>query len=565
VSDGGPALGDGPTADRASTIGHRASPIGHQRVALVHDWLTGMRGGEKVLEAISELYPGATLHTLLHVHGSVSPALERLPERTSFVQWLPSADRHYRRYLPLFPTAVELFDFDGYDLVISTSHCSAKSVVVPGRIPHVCYCHSPMRYAWDQFDSYFGPAEVGAIGSRVLRRVMARLARWDRATAGRVDRYVANSHYVAGRIRRYYNRGSTVVYPPVDTEFYRPDPARRPESFFLVVSALVPYKRLDVAIRACAEARAPLTIVGKGPEERRLQERARSMGAQVTFAGWLDDSQVRELYQRSRAVLMTGAEDFGMVPVEAQACGRPVVALAEGGALESVVDGHTGLLVRENSAEAFAAALREVSSREFDASAIRRHAETFSKARFQQQFRRIVDEVVGGQPSRQISDEGTSDADDRSNAARYAQPPPTPATREDKPREDQRSNDDPRQISDQATSDADDRSNAARYAQRPPKSAVREDKPREDQRSNDDPRQISDEGTSDADDRSNAARYAQPPPKPAAREDKPREDQRSNDDHRQSSDEGTTDPDDRSHAARYAQRPPKPAAREDKP
>jgi glycosyltransferase involved in cell wall biosynthesis len=374
------------TAPRAS----RLAP----RVALVHDWLTGMRGGEKVLEAIAELYPDATLHTLLHVRGSVSAPLERLPERRSFVQWLPSAARHYRRYLPLFPTAIEQFDFDPYDLVISTSHCAAKSVVVPGRATHVCYCHSPMRYAWDQFDSYFGPAQVGAAASRLLRPVLARLARWDAATAGRVDRYVANSHYVAGRIRRYYNRGSTVVYPPVDTTFYRPDPARSPEPFFLVVSALVPYKRLDVAIRACAEAAAPLTIVGKGPEEARLRRLAETAGAEVEFAGWLDDEEIRELYQRCRAVLMPGVEDFGMVPVEAQACGRPVVVLAQGGAVESVVDGVTGVLVQGPSVEAFAAALRDVSSRTFDAAAIRRHAESFSRARFQEQFRDLVDREV---------------------------------------------------------------------------------------------------------------------------------------------------------------------------
>jgi glycosyltransferase involved in cell wall biosynthesis len=362
-----------------------------RRVALVHDWLTGMRGGEKVLEAVAELFPDATIHTLLQVPGSVSPPLERHAARRSFVQWLPGARRRYRRYLPLFPTAIEQFDFDPYDLVVSTSHCAAKSVVVPGRARHVCYCHSPMRYAWDQFDAYFGPAQVGPAASRLLRPVLARLARWDRATAGRVDRYVANSHYVAGRIRRYYNRGSTVVYPPVDTAFYRPEPLRSPERFFLVVSALVPYKRLDVAIRACGQVGAALTIVGTGPEEVRLRRLAQSVAADVEFAGWLDGDRIRDLYQRSRAVLMPGVEDFGIVPVEAQACGRPVVALAEGGAVETVVDGITGVLVRDPSVEAFAAALRDVSARPFDGAAIRRHAESFSKARFQQQFRAVID------------------------------------------------------------------------------------------------------------------------------------------------------------------------------
>jgi glycosyltransferase involved in cell wall biosynthesis len=409
-----------------------------RRVALVHDWLTGMRGGEKVLDAIAELYPEATLHTLLHVRGSVSAALERRPERRSFVQWLPSAARRYRQYLPLFPTAIEQFDFDPYDLVISTSHCAAKSVVVPGRARHICYCHSPMRYAWDQFDSYFGPDQVGPAASALLRPVLARLARWDAATAGRVDRYVANSHYVAGRIRRYYNRGSTVVHPPVDTAFYRPDPARTPEPFFLVVSALVPYKRLDVAIRACADALAPLKIVGKGPEEARLRQLARTVGADVEFAGWLDDGQIRELYQRCQAVLMPGIEDFGLVPVEAQACGRPVVALAEGGALDSVVDGVTGILVRgdRNQPGPFTAALRDVSSRRFDSAAIRRHAESFGKARFQQQFRDLViadsdsESRGSNEDLREIGVRRPHNPVDRTHAARYRNRPFNLAARE---------------------------------------------------------------------------------------------------------------------------------------
>jgi glycosyltransferase involved in cell wall biosynthesis len=360
----------------------------------VHDWLTGMRGGEKVLEAIAELYPGAPIHTLLHVKGSVSDALERHPRRSSFVNWLPAAATRYRQYLPLFPTAIEQFDFDGYDLVISTSHCAAKSVIVPGNAAHVCYCHSPMRYAWDQFDAYFGPARVGATRSRLLRPVLARLARWDRDTASRVSRYVANSHYVAGRIRRYYNRGSTVVHPPVDTAFYRPESAVRPEPFLLAVSALAPYKRLDLAIRAAAAAGLPLTLVGSGPEEGSLRALAASSGAAVAFTGWLSDEAIRDLYRRCLAFVMPGVEDFGMAPVEAQACGRPVVALGEGGACDSVVDGATGLLVGSPSVDAFVAAFRQLATREFDAAVIRRHAEGFGKARFQREFQAVVAEVV---------------------------------------------------------------------------------------------------------------------------------------------------------------------------
>jgi glycosyltransferase involved in cell wall biosynthesis len=282
-------------------------------VAILHDWLTGMRGGEKVLEAICELYPDATLHTLVRVRGTVSASIESRRIRTSPVQALPGSGRLYRQYLPLFPAVVELMDLDRYDLIISSSHCAVKSAVKPPRAVHVCYCHSPMRYAWDQFDAYFGQAQVGTAGSRVLRPVMAALARWDAATAGRVDRFLANSQYVAGRIRRYYNRGSTVVYPPVDTTFYRPDDdSRTPDNSFLVVSALVPYKRIDVAIEACRVIDAPLQIVGDGPERRRLE---RSAGPGVRFLGWRSDEQIRELYRRATAVLLPGTEDFGMVPV----------------------------------------------------------------------------------------------------------------------------------------------------------------------------------------------------------------------------------------------------------
>src|SRR4051812_31392998 len=315
-----------------------------------------MRGGEKVLEAICELYPGATLYTLVRVKGSVSPAIEARRIVSSFAQVLPAAGRRYRSYLPLFPAAVECFDLDDYDLVISSSHCAVKSIISAGAV-HVCYCHSPMRYAWDQFGAYFGPKQVGPLKSRLLRPMMARLARWDAATATRVDRFVANSRYVAGRIGRYYNRRSTVVYPPVNTAFYRPNDSPASEGgdrSFLVVSALVPYKRIDIAIEACRLAGVPLRIVGRGPEEARLRALA---GADVEFLGWRTDEEIRDLYGPAAAVLLPGVEDFGMVPVEAQACGTPVVALRAGGACETVEDEATGVLVDDESAESFAAGM----------------------------------------------------------------------------------------------------------------------------------------------------------------------------------------------------------------
>jgi glycosyltransferase involved in cell wall biosynthesis len=301
---------------------------------------------------------------------------------------LPLVKRFYRHYLPLFPTAIEQFSFDGFDRIVSLSHCCAKSIVHPGRVPHLCYCLTPMRYAWDQFDAYFGPERIGRVGSALMRPVMARLARWDRDTAGRADRYVAISHYVAGRIGRYYNRQATVVYPPVDTDFFHPD-ATPAERFALVVSALVPYKRIDVAIAASARAGVPLTIVGDGPERVALERMA---GPTTTFLGRVPDEAIRDLYRRAAVTLLPGEEDFGIVPLEAQACGRPVIALGRGGALETVRHGETGILVDELSADAFADAIADAVDRRFDRTAIRAHAEQFSRARFGDEMAALVAE-----------------------------------------------------------------------------------------------------------------------------------------------------------------------------
>jgi glycosyltransferase involved in cell wall biosynthesis len=351
-----------------------------------------MRGGEKVLEAVCERYPQAELFTLVHIKGSVSPAIERLRPHTSFVQHLPMVRRAYRAYLPLFPTAVEQFDLDRFDLVVSMSHCCVKSIVRPGRARHLCYCLTPMRYAWDQFDAYFGHERLGRASSAMMRRVMSRMARWDRDTAGRADRYVAISHYVAGRIRRYYNRDATVVYPPVDTTYFTPPAAASPSPissssassgrYALVVSALVPYKQVDLAIEACRLARVPLTIAGDGPERARLERIASAVPGSVTFLGRQSDAEIRELYRGAAVTLLPGEEDFGIVPVEAQACATPVVALGRGGAVETVVPGTTGMLVDDASAPAFAEAIARATQTAFDPAAIRAHAERFSRERF---------------------------------------------------------------------------------------------------------------------------------------------------------------------------------------
>jgi glycosyltransferase involved in cell wall biosynthesis len=362
------------------------------RVALVHDWLTGMRGGEKVLESIGRLFPTADLLTLVHRRGAVSLAIESRRVRSSIVQRLPFATRLYRLYLPAFPFAIEQFDLDDVDLVISTSHCAAKAVIPTGRARHLCYCHSPMRYAWDQFDAYFGPERIGRAGTALARTVLARLARWDRDTAGRVDRFLANSAHVAGRIGRYYNRRATVLHPPVNTEFFTPGDVS-PASYFLVVSALVPYKRLEVAIDAARAANVPLRIVGSGPDEARLRARA---GAGVSFLGALNDVELRDAYRGALALVMPGEEDFGIAPVEAMACGRPVIALGRGGARETVVPGLSGTLAAAPDADEFAALFDAARGTSWDARAIRTHAESFGTARFEAGFGAAVTDLLTG-------------------------------------------------------------------------------------------------------------------------------------------------------------------------
>ena len=360
-------------------------------VALVHDWLTGMRGGERVLEALCGLYPDADIFTLVHHPGAVSATIERHRIITSFIQRLPLARSHYRHYLPLFPAAIERLNLSAYDLVLSVSTCAAKAVIVPGHARHLCYCNSPMRYAWDQFDTYFGPARKGYLASRFLYRpVMARLARWDAATAARVHRFVGNSAHVAGRIRRYYGREATIVYPPVDTTFFHPADVI-PGPHFLIVSALVPYKRIELAIAACARVGARLRIVGEGPDRATLEAGA---GPHVEFLGHLSDEEVRNEYRRARAVLLPGEEDFGIVTVEAQACGRPVVALGRGGALETVIDGENGLLYPDTDVASLSAALERVASTRFDSDEISRSAQRFSRERHVQRMREVIDETI---------------------------------------------------------------------------------------------------------------------------------------------------------------------------
>ncbi len=359
------------------------------RAVLSHDWLLGMRGGERVLELLADGLPAAPICTLLHKPGAVSSRIESHRILTSPLQALPGVERYYRNLLPLFPFAVSRIRAPDAELVISTSHCVAKGLRPPEGARHLCYCFTPMRYAWTFFDEYFGRNPLKRALARPLLR---RLRAWDVDTTTRVDRFVTLSRHVQERIRRFYGRESDVVYPPANIDYYTPDSAGGGRGGFdLVVSALVPYKRVDLAVRAYTRLGYPLKVVGIGTEAATLRRLA---GANVEFLGWQSDATIRDLYRACRLLVFPGEEDFGIVPVEAMACGRPVVAYNRGGATETVIDGLTGLFFEEQTVDALAETVRRAGGRPWDVPAIRAQAERFSPQAFINDLGKIADELV---------------------------------------------------------------------------------------------------------------------------------------------------------------------------
>ena len=370
------------------------SAFKHLRVALVHDWLTGMRGGEKVLEVLCELFPDATLFTLLHNPGSTSPTIERMRIRTSFVQQLPLKSEKYRNYLPFFPAAIESLDLSGFDLIISNSHCVAKGVIPPPGALHICYCHTPMRYVWDQYDDYFGKGRAGLMTRTAMRIVAPRLREWDVRTSSRVHHFIANSQNVSERIKRIYGRESDVLRAPVDTKRFVA--SARNDGYYLVVSALVPYKRVDLAVEAFNNSGKRLVIVGAGPELKKLRSLARP---HVEFLGWRSDEELAGMYARCKALIFPGEEDFGIVPLEAMAAGKPVVAYARGGALETVIEKGklpTGVFFEEQTSESLLGAIQRLGERKWNSAAIRRWAKKFDRERFKQELQRAIEKKLRG-------------------------------------------------------------------------------------------------------------------------------------------------------------------------
>jgi len=367
------------------------------RVALVHDWLVAMRGGEKCLEVFCELFPDAELYTLVYAAEKVSPTIRRMRVRTSWVDGLPMAKSHFRYLLPFFPAAIEAFELRDYDLIFSSSHCVAKGIF-PHRALHLAYIHAPMRYVWDMHDAYFSTG--GSLTRAAMSMCRPYLQRWDVNSAGRVDYFIANSRNVAAKVSQLYTKPATVIYPPVDSGKF--SIRHKQESYYLVVSALVPYKRIDLAVEAFNKLKLPLKIAGDGPLRKSLEKAA---GRNIEFLGWVDDAGLAELYGACQALIFPGEEDFGIVPLEAQASGRPVIGYGKGGLLETVIPldacggtpgretGPTGILFPEQTIESLiiAVELFDRARDAFDPAKIKRHAAGFSRERFKAQVKEFVE------------------------------------------------------------------------------------------------------------------------------------------------------------------------------
>ncbi len=353
------------------------------RIAVVHDWLTGMRGGEAVLEAILDVLPEAELFTLFHFAGSVSPTIESRKIHTSDLQPVASRIRDYRKLLPFFPGAIRRFDLRGFDLVVSSSHCVAKGVNARGK-PHLCYCHTPMRYVWDRFDDYFPRSKPVMRAAASI--VAARLRKWDAKTASGVTQFLANSTFVQDRIARYYGRPSQVVHPFVDEEFLGAEMPESREDYHLIVSALVPYKRIELALATGKR----IVVIGGGPM---LDELRRGQAPNVELLGSVQRARIVERLARARSLILPGIEDFGITPLEAMAVGTPVVAFRAGGVLDSVVAGRTGIFFDSQDVESLRRALDEVESRSWNRTELRAHAAQFSRARFTEQFLAALERI----------------------------------------------------------------------------------------------------------------------------------------------------------------------------
>jgi glycosyltransferase involved in cell wall biosynthesis len=357
------------------------------RVAIVHDYLNQYGGAERVLEALHELYPAAPVYTSIYDSEVMPAAYQSWDIRTSFMQRLPGWRTHFRRYFLLYPTAFESFDLSGYNLILSSSSAYAKGIIPPPGALHLCYCHTPMRFAWRTND-YVERESIGGAQGAVLPFLLTYVRLWDAVSAARVDGFVANSQEVAARIKRFYGRDALIIPPPVDLPPYVDQPAG---DYYLTGGRLIPYKRLHLAVEACNALRLPLVIFGEGRERTALEAIA---GPTVQFTGWVSEERRRELFAGCRAFLFPGDEDFGIVPLEAMAAGRPVIAFASGGARETVVEGLTGRFFNQPTAAALAVAIAAARCDHYEPAAIRRHAEGFARPVFLARMQAFIDTLM---------------------------------------------------------------------------------------------------------------------------------------------------------------------------
>ena len=351
-------------------------------IALVHDWLTTFGGAERVVALWKEIFPKAPLYTSIYDEKTLGDIFPKEDVHTSYLQKLPGVLKYYRKLLSWMPRAFEEFNLDDFDIVLSSSSSCAKGVLTSSSTFHVSYVHSPMRYAWDLYHEYLDSS--GPVTRFAMRRMMPKIRQWDASTANRVDLFLCNSNEVARRIKKVYKRDAVVIHPPIETGFFTPlNPNEENKKGtelgerYLVLTRLVPYKRVDLAVKACTKASKPLDIIGSGPELKNLQAIA---GPTVRFRGFLSDHEIRESYRSCRAMLFPGFEDFGMTPLETQSCGRPVLAYGKGGALETIIEGKTGLFFKEQTTEALLEAMEAFEQQNWDPKEIRRHAETFGRS-----------------------------------------------------------------------------------------------------------------------------------------------------------------------------------------
>jgi len=370
------------------------------KVALVHDWLVTQRGGEHVLEALCELFPQADIHTLVHRPGTVHPRIEARPIHTSVLQRVPRIHKLYRHFLPVLPQVIESMRLEGYDLVISSSHCVAKGIRKPAGAKHLAYVHAPMRYMWDLFDDYFGPGRASLPVRAAAHAVRPYLQKWDRESTAGVDRILVNSQHIAGKVKRFWGRDASVVYPPIALDRFCQHPLEGlgQGGYYLWLGAFAPYKRLDIALEAFRQLDAPLWVVGTGQDAARLTSGA--LPSHIRFLGPVPNEALAGLYRDARALIFTPEEDFGIVPLEAQASGRPVIAYGRGGALETVSP-LTGVFFDEQTPAALVQAVRRFEAWEpqFRPADARAQAERFSRATFLRSVKAEVDALLGGAAS----------------------------------------------------------------------------------------------------------------------------------------------------------------------